>query len=59
MQQARNESANEQQAIANETPQAPVINDTSDLDEATATLDKIDPGTNDKESSQLDSETAF
>jgi Tfp pilus assembly protein PilV len=59
MQQARSESANEQQAIANETPQAPTIKDTTDLDKASATLDQIDPSANDKESAQLDSETAF
>lgn len=59
MQQARNDSASEQQAIASETPEAPAINDTSDLDKATATLDQIDPDSNDVESAQLDSETAF
>jgi Tfp pilus assembly protein PilV len=59
MQQARSDSANEQQAIANETPEAPAINDTADLDKATATLDQIDPEANDLETAELDSEAAF
>lgn len=59
MQQARNESTSEQQAVAKEVPEAPNIKDTSDLDEAAKTLDQIDPEANDKESAQLDSETAF
>lgn len=59
MQQARSDSAADQQAVAKETPEAPTINDTSDLDKATATLDQIDPEANDLESAQLDSEAAF
>lgn len=59
MQQTRSDSASEQQALANETPEAPAINDTADLDKATATLDQIDPEANDLEAAELDSEAAF
>lgn len=59
MQQARDQSASDQQAVANEVPDAPTITETSDLDEASKTLDQIDPDANDNESAQLDSEAAF
>lgn len=59
MQQSRNASVNEQQSVANETPAAPEINDTADLDKAAATLDQIDPEANDIETAELDSEAAF
>jgi|JI6StandDraft_1071083.scaffolds.fasta_scaffold389612_2 Tfp pilus assembly protein PilV len=59
MQQSRNASVNEQQSVANETPAAPEINDTADLDKAAATLDQINPEANDIETAELDSEAAF
>ena len=59
MQQSRNASVSEQQAVANETPEAPEINETADLDEATAILDQINPDENDLEAAELDSEAAF
>lgn len=59
MQESRSASVNEQQAVANEAPEAPEIKNTSDLDEAAATLDQIDPESNDLEAAELDSDTAF
>lgn len=59
MQQSKNASVSEQQSVANETPAAPEINETADLDEAAATLDQIDPEANDLEAAELDSEAAF
>lgn len=59
MQQARNQTVRDQQSVAKEVPDAPNISETADLDEATKTLDQIDPETNDQESAQLDSEAAF
>ncbi len=42
---------------ASDVPPAPVVSSTSDLDKASATLDKVDPGTsNSSDSSQLDSQ---
>lgn len=59
MQQSRNATISEQQSVADGVPEAPEINETSDLDKAAATLDQIDPEANDVEAAQLDSETAF
>lgn len=59
MQKSQNASVTEQQSVADETPQAPEIKDTSDLDKAAATLDQIDPEANNREAVELDSEAAF
>ena len=59
MNQARTNSAKEQQAIANQVPAAPEIKDESDLDTAVQTLDSVDVDQNQGELQSLDSETAF
>lgn len=59
MNQARTESANEQQEFADQVPKAPEINNESDLGTAEETLDAVDVDQNQKDLDQLDSETAF
>jgi hypothetical protein len=44
-----------QSAVANDVPAAPDISDASDLDEASATLDQINPG-EDGDASQIEEE---
>ncbi len=56
---ARNDNAAEQQAIADQVPEAPVINSESDLDSAAETLDAVDVDQNQEDLQQLDTETAF
>ncbi len=56
---ARNNSTTEQQAIADQTPEAPEINNESDLDTAAQTLDAVDIDESNNDLQQLDSETAF
>ncbi len=56
---ARNDNTAEQQAIADQVPEAPVITSESDLDSAAQTLDAVDVDQNQEDLQQLDAETAF
>ncbi len=56
---ARNDNTAEQQAIADQVPEAPVITSESDLDTAAQTLDAVDVDQNQEDLQQLDAETAF
>lgn len=53
------EQSSEQSATANDVQAAPQIKSTSDLDKASAALDKTNPeGSNKTDSAQLDNETS-